>query len=240
MSSSLKFIAESEGHYDAPWRHGIESTKGDMFAYVRTLSVNAKLRFMFDQALACSYFFYIYGSSSHLLVTSYSKDRSAFVAEFENTETVEGTDKIVLQTIKNIIETWYGYGWIDVDIDLAKNFLYDLSTSYVNPKEMLVPYGLQKRTTIPYLMQRNKLIKQGYTTWGETVFPSFRFSTIGINGNYDAGLIGILQPFAFGRTFYADINDIPGVDRSVLDAMNDFARHCYTFLSMLCKLVLTG
>ena len=98
MTSYLKFIG-NECYSSAPckWRDAVNN--GCIFDAIRDLSPANQLRFIADQTLALSYFFWLY-AGAHEFMTVYSKTVKEYTDNVLSTLTLDDQESLVYHAIK--------------------------------------------------------------------------------------------------------------------------------------------
>jgi len=117
-----------------------------------------KLRFALDQAIAVSYFMWLYGSEADAFMTAYAEWLKDFIfnhlSKFEHDEFGDAVTSKLYKAAKNIASCWYGYDWIDVPASDIISYVYKTNSGY----DAVAPSALYPEIAAPYLMFRNSFI----------------------------------------------------------------------------------
>lgn len=118
-----------------------------------------QLRFALDQAIACSYFFWLHGVGYDEFLNSYSK----WLKDFVYNHLSKYTDEFVsyaagkmYEACRSIIDNFYSPDWTDIDINDVAVFVYKAVTQ----KEVTAPLALDGAFAAAYLSHRNSLPKK--------------------------------------------------------------------------------
>lgn len=200
MISYVKFACGNSCPCDAEWYKALDR-RMDLFDYIVTLNPNDQLRFVLDQSLALSYFFWMYGPRAHEMITSYSQ----CLKEFTETRVAKNNYTEIYATLFNVVRTvqmcWYGNDWIDLPIRTVGQFLFDLADKDTPRRH---PVAMTNDMIIPYIMHRNHKVQEGFSVW----VRSFDMPRFTIDSWYSAGT-GRLSVGTehMGTNFYARLED---------------------------------
>lgn len=152
-----------------------------------------KLRFAIDQALACSYLFWLYGEYDEFLV-AYSEWLKDFIfnhlSKYED-EFKDYAASKMFEDCKNITYSWHGLGWIDVSVNDILTFVYRA----VLRQEVRAPLALYPEMAGPYMSFRNSLVNS-VTLAGAVLVPNYRV----VNGT-----IQVFTAVSVGSGFNKDL-----------------------------------